>query len=113
MVVGNAPQQKDLDQSAQVLVAPGILLSDRQRANARPVPEQARGEHAGVVEHQAIAGPEEAWEVAEDAVLPSPLAAVDDEHTRGGAVLERLLCDAILGQVIIEFRELHGPRQSE
>ena len=93
--------------AAQVLAELGIVLADGQRADARAVAEQPRRKHARIVEHQAIAGPQELRKVAERPVLPTALFAVDHQHARGGAVGEGFLRDQFLGQVVIEFGQLH------
>ena len=54
------------------------------------------------LEHQAVAGPQELRQIAEGGVLPAPLVAEEHQHARGGAVLQRALCDQLLGQGIIE-----------
>ena len=68
---------------------------------------EAGGEHAGVVEHQAIAGMEEGREVAEGVVLPGARLAVDHQHARGGAVRERFLCDQFFGEMVVEIGKQH------
>src|SRR5690349_20564897 len=52
-------QQKDLDFTRQILPPRRILLADRQRVRAGPMPVQPRRKDARIVQHQAIAGPEE------------------------------------------------------
>ena len=60
---------------------------------ARAMSEQAGGEHARVVQDQAVAGAEEFGEIAELPVLPRAARAIDDQHAGGGAVGEWRLRD--------------------
>ena len=86
----HGPQQKDLHLAAQVLVPLRIVLADRQRLHAGAMAEEARRKNARIVEHQAIAGPQERREVAETAILPAAFLAIDHQHARRGAVGQRL-----------------------
>ena len=70
-VGGNAAQQEDFDGAAQVFVALGVVLADGQRVHSGAMAEEARGEDARIVEHQAIARVEELRQVAKRAVFPA------------------------------------------
>src|ERR1019366_5507764 len=84
------------------------VFADGQRVDSGAAAEEARGKDAGIVDDEAIAGAQVLGEVAEGAVFPAALLAVDDEHARGGAVGEGFLGNALLGQVVIEIGQLHA-----
>jgi hypothetical protein len=81
----------------------GIVLADWQGTHSGAMPEQARGEHARVIQDEAIAGGQEPGEVAEMAVFPSPFGAAQHQHACACAVRERLLGNEFFGKMIIEF----------
>ena len=68
---------------------------------------EAGGEHAGVIEHQTVAGMEVGRKVTEGVILPGARLAVDHQHARGGAVGERLLCDQFFGEMVVEIGKQH------
>jgi len=68
---------------------------------------EARRDHAGIVEHQAVVGLEVQGKVAEHAVFPLSGGAIDDQHPRPGAVGKRFLGDEIVGEVVIEIGNVH------
>ena len=73
------------------------------------VREDARRDHAGVVEHGEVAGTQVVGEIRERAVLDAPGGAVQDHHARGGAFGGRVTRDEMLGQrVVVVAREQHG-----
>ncbi len=110
-VLGDRPQQQHLHPPGKVLPALRVVLADGEGVHPFPPPVEPRGDHLGIVQHQAIARAQVAGQVPEHPVFPPPLPPVEHQHPRGGAILERLLGDAVLGQVIIEVGELH-PRAS-
>ncbi len=69
--------------------------------------QQARRQHAGVVQDDAIAFAQEGWELAELPVFESLLGAMNHEHPRAVAFGGRLLGDQLLGQFVIEIRKPH------
>ena len=74
-------------------MARGIVLADRQGADAGAMTQKTRGKDAGIVEHQAIAGAQKSGQLAEHAIFPAAFAPIHDEHARGCAVGQRLLGD--------------------
>ena len=101
-VAGVRTNQEDFHFALQILAAGGVLLPDGEGVHAGAMPVEAGWENFGIVEHQAVAGPQELRQIAEGGVLPAPLVAEEHQHARGGAVLQRALCDQLLGQGIIE-----------
>lgn len=87
----DGPQQQDLDFAREVFA----------------MAEQARWKYARIVQHQAVAGAEEAGQVAKLPVFPGLARAIDHQHARRGAVGEGLLRDELLGQHKIELGEIH------
>ena len=69
--------------------------------------EQARGKNARIVEDEAVARAEVGRQIAKDAVFPTPLVAVDDQHAGSGAIGQRLLGDQVIGKVVIELGKIH------
>jgi hypothetical protein len=72
---------------------------------------QARGDHAGVVEHQGVAGAQEIGQLAHH-VVGERLARADDQQARGVARLGRAQGDTVFGKVEIEVRKAHGRASS-
>ena len=71
--------------------------------------DDAGREHLRVVENEQVAGIEQIGQVAEGAVFESTRLAADDEQPRLIAPVRRVLCDQVLGQVVVE--EGHGRGQ--
>ena len=65
------------------------------------------GQHAGIVEDEAIVGFQIGREVAERAIFPRARGAIDDEHPRPGAVGKGFLGDEIAGKMVVEIRQKH------
>jgi hypothetical protein len=101
-ISGIRTQQKDLDLASEVFRARRVLLAYRKRAHARAVAVEPRREHFGIVQHQAIAGTQELRQLAERAVFPTLAVAVQHQHARSRAIFERVLCDGLFRQAIIE-----------
>ena len=76
------------------------------------MPEEARGQHARIVENQAIARAQERGEFAKMAVFERPRGAVENQHAGSVALGGRLLRDQFLGKLVIEIGELHYSRES-
>jgi hypothetical protein len=85
-----------------MLVSLGVILADRQRPDAFTPPEEARREDARVVQHKSVTRVEKRWEIPKNAVLPAILVAVQNEHSRAGAVFGRRLSDQFFGKLIVE-----------
>jgi hypothetical protein len=71
------------------------------------MPEQARWEHPRIVQNEAIAGAQKSGQVAELPVIPGAARAIDDQHAGGGAIGKRRLRNRLVGQLVIEFGEIH------
>ena len=69
--------------------------------------EQARRKYLRVVQDQAVSGADEFRELAELPVLPLPARPVDKEHPRRGPIRQRILCDQLLRQVVVEVANQH------
>ncbi len=65
------------------------------------------GEHARIVQHQAVVGMHIGGKIAKHAILPGAFRAVDHQHARAIAIWEGLLRDQFLGQVVIEIGNQH------
>ena len=96
----NLLDEQDLDQ-------PADLLSGGGRVDSGASPEQARRQHARVVEHEPVACPEKARQVAKAAILPTAWDAVDDQHAAVIALLQGLLRNQIRRQVKVEIGNPH------
>ena len=72
------------------------------------VPEQARRNHARIVDHDEFVAAKQVREFAEMAVLPRAGRAIEQQHPRGVALLERPLRDALRRQVEIKFAQVHA-----
>jgi hypothetical protein len=68
---------------------------------------EARWKDPRIVQHQTVALPEIAREIAKPAILPDPFSAVEDEHSRSRPVRQRLLRDQLVRETVVEFLELH------
>ena len=71
--------------------------------------EQSRGQHAAVVDDQAITRPDEARQVGDRAVGPGACPPVDRQHAAVAAPGERALGDQPLGQFVVEIRGEQAP----
>jgi len=69
--------------------------------------EEARGQDAGVVQNEEIAGLEELREVGEEVVAKCSGCAVEDQHTARSALGGRVLGDEFGGQVVMEVGDEH------
>ena len=103
----NAAEQ-ETSTAPEELATFGVVLADGEGVDPGAMAEEARGEDARVVKHQAIAGVKELRKVAKGAVFPAALRAMDHQHPRGGAIGERLLGNQLVGQVEIEFGKVHS-----
>ena len=77
------------------------------RARAGAGGEEARGQDAGVVENEEIAGLEELREVGEEVVAECSGGAVEDQHTAGAALGGRVLGDEFGGKIVMEVGDEH------
>ena len=69
--------------------------------------EEARGQDAGVVEDEEIAGLKELREVGEEVVAECAGGAVEDHHAAGAALGGRVLGDEFYRQVVMEVGDEH------
>ncbi len=76
-------------------------------------PVETGRKDARIVQYQAIAGLQVAGKVAEQAVLPHASGAIQHQHARSGAILQRLLGDQLRRQVIVELAQMHFFRLKE
>ena len=97
--------QQNFDASLQVFPRRWVPRADWLRMNAGAAREQSRRQHAGVVQHQQIAGPQQRWEIAEPVVLERSHVAVKNKHARGSAIRKRLLGNPFRRQKIIEIAD--------
>ncbi len=72
---------------------------------------QAGGDHARVVEDQAVAGAQVPGQVGEAAVIEDVTGATQDHHARGRPLRCGPLGDEVVGQVVIEKVNAHGRRK--
>jgi hypothetical protein len=77
------------------------------RARSGAGGEEARGQDAGVVEDEEIAGLEELREVGEEVVAEGAGGAVEDQHPAGAALGGRVLGDQFFRQVEVEVGDEH------
>ncbi len=75
-------------------------------------PEQARRDHARIVEHQQVTRFDQRGEVGEKPVVEAIPRRVDAEQARRAAILERRLRDQVLGKLVVEIAESHRPRRA-
>ena len=94
-----------------VPAARGSSCRRAARARRRDVRTAAR-ENLRIVQHQAVAGPQESGN-SRNCGPPSAVAAVQHQHAGGGAVFQRPLRDRFLGQVIIEVGETAFAKPSQ
>jgi len=98
--VGEALGEEDFD-----LAGGGGAFRLRGEAGAGGV--EARGENAGVVEDEEVAGSEELWEIDEEAVCKGSGAAVEGHHAAGAADSGWVLRDEVFGKVVVEVGDEH------
>jgi hypothetical protein len=53
---------------------------------AGPPTQETRGKNAGIVQDETIARPQVRRKIAESAILPAALGAMEHQHARGGAI---------------------------
>src|SRR5438045_9466506 len=82
---------------------------DAAAAWASPARE-ARGQHAGVVEDEQVAGAQQLGQVGETAVLDRARRAVEHEQPARAALRERRLRDQLARQFVVEFASQHGAK---
>lgn len=111
-VFRDGTKQKNLDTSRQILPPLRVVLADRKRACPHATTKEAGRKYLGVVQNQAILWREEFRKVPEHPVFPTSGAAMENEHSGCGTVVERALRDQLFRQVIIEFRDIHATRLS-
>jgi len=93
-ICSNLPRKKNLD-PARSMLPPAI---------------KAGREHARIVQNKAIFLMHIGREIAEHAVLPSALGAIDHQHSRAIAIGKRLLRNQFFGQIIIKIINTHSSR---
>jgi hypothetical protein len=69
--------------------------------------KETRGQDAGVVQNEEIAGLEEVGEVGEEVVAQGPGCSVEDQHAARSALGRRVLGDEFCGQVEAEVGDKH------
>ena len=69
--------------------------------------KETRGQYAGVVQNEEIAGLEEVGEVGEEVVAQGPGCSVEDQHAARSALGRRVLGDEFRGQVEAEVGDKH------
>jgi hypothetical protein len=77
-------------------------------ADKGAVGKEARGDDAGVVEHEQVAGTELGGKRGEEAVVDGAGGAVEEHHAAGTADLGRGLRDEFLGEVVVEVGDAQG-----
>jgi hypothetical protein len=102
--------QKDLDASAKEVARGGIVGAKGLGVEASPASEQARGEHAGVVEYDKITRTKEVGKFAELAIFKSPGLGRQKEQPGCGAVRERLLRDQFRREFVMKIGDEHAER---
>ena len=94
----------DLDvRSGDVVVATGAIRFEA-------VAQQARGQHAGVVQNQTVAGPEIRRQIKEVPVLPRAGAPVEHQQARRVAPVQRRLRNQLGRQFKIKITCFHANR---
>ena len=78
------------------------------RVQAGAGAEKTRGENAGVVQDEQIAGAEDAGEVGEVSVFVGAGGAIKVEHAAGAADVGRLLGDEVFGEIVVEVGDEHA-----
>lgn len=97
--LGELLGEHDLDAAGGVMAGLGV------ESGALAV--EARGDDAGVVEDEEVAGVKEGGKVAEVTVGEGSGGAIEGEHARGGAVGEGFLRDEFFGEFEIEIGDEH------
>ena len=93
----------------QNLSLPKQALDEQFDASAATLtPGEPRFDHAGVVQHQHVARPQQARQVGEKQVLERARAPVEVQEAASGALGRGMLRDELFGQRIVELGDAHG-----
>ena len=79
------------------------------RATGLAAQAQSRRDHLGVVDHEQVTVAEQVGQVAHVAMLGRRAPPVD-QQTRRVPRLDRVLGDALVGQLVVDVGESHGER---
>ena len=74
--------------------------------HSRAPPKKPAGKDSRIIQHQAVARPQELRQVAEHTILPALFFAMQHEHARSRAVLEWRLRDQLRRKFVIEVGKL-------
>jgi len=107
---GKLAGEENLDASMEKSAGCGIVLADWLSAGAFAAAIEAGGEDAGVVENNKIAGPEQVWEIAKQAIRITAGDALDAQHAGVVTGGEGFLGDELVRKVEVEVGNAHGVR---
>jgi hypothetical protein len=96
------------DQRLPGPLAHPLQQQDLGRAAGRLAQAQAGGQHAGRVDDQHVAGPDERGQVGDAAVGRRRARAAVDQQPGRVARLDGVLGDGLLGQLVVDVGDLHG-----
>lgn len=95
------------DQALPDIVAAVDQQKDLRNAAARAVSDQARGQDAGIVEHETVAGIQELRQLIKMMMPDFSGLFVQYQQTGGVPLIQRSLGNQTLGQIIIKITCLH------
>ena len=75
--------------------------------NAGSPAEKSRGQHANIIDHHQFVAPYQGRQLAKCVVFPRAGHAVEKQHPRCVTLCERVLCDSLRRQLIIEVAYIH------
>ena len=101
------PRKQQLDFALQEFPRCRVALANRLRVQALPPAQQARRKYLGVVENQKISRLEDLRKVQENLVPERSCIALQNQHARSVAGLQRALGNQLRRKVIIELVHKH------
>ena len=75
-------------------------------------PEQPRGDDTRIIEDEELVAPQEVGQSSKESIFDGPGSAIEQKEPRGIATFERALGDLLAREMVVEFIETHGKRQS-
>ncbi len=89
------------------IACPGIVPPQRLRAQTGAPAKQPRGQNAGIVENNQLVAAQNFRQFPELTIFPRTAGAIEQEHARGIALVERMLRDSLRRQIVIELAQFH------
>src|SRR5579862_3778282 len=99
--------QQHLDRRREEFISRGTVFAGWRRAQTGTMPEQARRQHASVVQDEQFVAPKQRWQFAKLTVLPGAGRLAQQQHSRCVAFGKWPLGYTSRRKFVIEIAQIH------